>query len=206
MLWLIDGYNLMHAAGAVGSKETTAHAFRRRRRVFLTRLAHALGSERARETTIVFDANSPPTDFDLETTYNELRLIFALGDENADARIEQLIAAHSAPKSLTVVSTDRRIRRAATRRKAKAMTADEFLDELDRLREPKSRERLPQKPPNLHSLDRDAPVPPQEAAFWLEEFAALDASQEIQQAIAPDQTLVTDDEIAQIQREVDRET
>jgi hypothetical protein len=172
----------------------------------LNTLAKALGSPRARETTIVFDANSPPTDFDLETTYNELRLIFALGDENADARIEQLIAAHSAPKSLTVVSTDRRVRRAATRRKAKAMTADEFLDELDRLRERKNRDTLPLEQTDRHALDRDAPVPPQEAAFWLEKFAALDSSQEIQQAIAPDQTLVTDDEIAQIQREVDRET
>ena len=53
-----------------------------------------------------------------------MSIIFALGDENADARIEQLIAAHSAPKSLTVVSTDRRVRQAANRRKARSITSE----------------------------------------------------------------------------------
>ena len=132
MLWLIDGYNLMHAAGAIGAKELGRQAFQRKRRRFLSELADALGIERARETTVVFDANSPPADFPLETSYKGLTLIFALGDENADARIEQLIGQHSAPKSLTVVSSDRRVRQAATRRKARAIKADDFLDLVDR--------------------------------------------------------------------------
>src|SRR5262245_43335105 len=128
MLWLIDGYNLLHAAGAIGGQGLGREAFRRRRRLFRSALADALGVETARDTTIVFDATSPPADFPLETTYKGLTLIFALGDENADARIEQLIGQHSAPKSLTVVSSDRRVRQAASRRKARAMKADDFLD------------------------------------------------------------------------------
>lgn len=205
MRWLIDGYNLMHAAGAFGSKHVGGSAFCRRRRRFLCMLADTLGSERARETTIVFDAKSPPHDFDLETTYGGLHLIFALGDESADARIEQLIAAHSAPKSLTVISTDHRVRRAAAHRKAKAVTSDEFLDELERLGRGQVRQAPDEAEPTARPLDRDAPLSPDEAAYWLSEFAELDSGQEIQQALAPDRVLLTDDEIARIQREIDRE-
>ena len=204
MRWLIDGYNLMHAAGAFGSQDVGGAAFCRRRRRFLCMLADTLGSERARETTVVFDAKSPPDDFDLETTYGGLHLIFALGDENADARIEQLIAAHSAPKALTVVSSDHRIRRAANRRKARAVTADAFLDELERLGRKKA-QKLAEAAPTTRSRDRHAPLSADEAAYWLGEFAELDSGQEIQQLLTPDKALLTDDEIARIQREVDRE-
>jgi predicted RNA-binding protein with PIN domain len=206
MLWLIDGYNLMYAAGAAGSNHAGPEAARRKRRRFLNLLANALGSQRARETTIVFDANSPPADFDIDTTYKELRVIFALGDESADARIEQLIAAHSAPKSLTVVSTDRRVRRAATRRKAKAMTADEYLDELDRIRNPKGKEASLENRSGPPGADRVEPVSAEEAARWLREFADLEEALETDRALAPDRALLTEAEIAQIQREVDRET
>lgn len=205
MRWLIDGYNLMYAAGAVASKNAGGAALRRRRRQFLNSLASALGSQQARETTIVFDANSPPADFDLETSYKELHLIFALGDENADARIEQLIAAHSAPKSLTVVSTDHRVRRAASRRRARTLTADQFLDELERMGRKQADEPAKDAPAS-RAPDRNASLSSDETAYWLSEFAELDAAQEIDQALTPDRALLTDDEIAQIQREIDRET
>jgi predicted RNA-binding protein with PIN domain len=205
MLWLIDGYNLMHAAGAAGGKEVSGEAFRRRRRRFLKMLADALGSERARETTIVFDASSPPGDFELESTYNSMRVIFALGDENADARIEQMIAQHSAPKSLTVVSTDHRIRRAATRRKAKAVTADKFLELLERLQNEKQREQTHQEPPGGRDSARELPLSSNEAAYWLGEFANLDDTPESKQALGQDSSLLTDDEIDRLQREIDSE-
>jgi predicted RNA-binding protein with PIN domain len=205
MLWLIDGYNLMHSAGAAGGKEVSREAFRRRRRRFLTILAESLGSQRARETTIVFDASSPPGDFELESTYQEMKIVFALGDENADARIEQIIAQHSAPKSLTVVSTDHRIRRAAKRRKAKAVTADRFLEFLDQLQSKKRHEQSPQNPPKECDSARDLPLSSEESAYWLEEFALLDDTEASRQALEHDSSLLTDSEIAQLQREIDGE-
>ena len=45
-----------------------------------------------RTTTVVFDASVHPGDFALDAQYQGLGILFALGDENADARIEQLIA------------------------------------------------------------------------------------------------------------------
>ena len=205
MRWLIDGYNLMHAMGAISGKEAGPEVFRRKRRRFLTLLADAIGVEQARETTVVFDANSPPADFDLETAYKGLTLIFALGDENADARIEQLIAHHSAPKSLTVVSTDRRIRRAATRRKARAMTADAFLDLIERPRSQEKRDGASDAHPSSRTPDQNSPLSTDEAAYWLEEFGELEDTPETREAFKPAHPLLTDAEIARIQREIDDE-
>ena len=185
MLWLIDGYNLMHAMGAISGKEPGAAVFRRKRRRFLNCWPMRLGVERARETTVVFDANSPPRDFDLETSYKGLSLIFALGDENADARIEQLIAQHSAPKSLTVVSTDHRIRRAATRRKARALTADEFLDLIERHRSQKPRDRRHRGSPFRPGPGPRWPLSADEAAYWLEQFGELEDAPETREAFKP---------------------
>ena len=205
MLWLIDGYNLMHAAGAISGKELGHQAFSRKRRGFLTKLADTLGVEKAGETTVVFDANSPPSDFDLETSYKGLTLIFALGDENADARIEKLIAQHSAPKSLTVVSTDHRIRRAASRRKARALTADQFLDLIQRPRGQKERSGRTDVHPPSRPPDRGLPLSTHEAAYWLEEFGELEDAPETHEAFKTTPVLLTDADIARIQREVDRE-
>src|SRR5262245_50769053 len=151
MLWLIDGYNVMHAAGALGSEVLGRDVFRRRRRRFLNTLADALGADRANETTIVFDASSPPADFPLESSFKGMNLIFALEDEDADTRIERIIAEHSAPKSLTVVSSDRRVRKAASRRKAKALGAEDFLDFLERTQ--RQRSRAKEGPQTLSATD-----------------------------------------------------
>ena len=78
------------------------------------RTGDGVGPEVVRETTVVFDASVHPGDFVLDASYRGLGILFAVGDENADARIEQLIAADSHPATLTVVSSDRRIRQAGS--------------------------------------------------------------------------------------------
>ncbi len=78
-------------------------------------LAQTLGPAVAAETTVVLDASVPPGDFPSESNYKGLSVLFALGEENADARIEALIRADSSPKALTVVSSDNRIRLAASK-------------------------------------------------------------------------------------------
>jgi predicted RNA-binding protein with PIN domain len=200
MRWLIDGYNVMHAGGRIvpGLKP---EPFRRARRRFLDDLADALAPETANETTVVFDANSPPTDFPLDSTYRGMRVIFALGDESADARIETLIAKHGTPKTLTTVSTDRRIRQAATRRRGGTMTADQYWQLID---DRKERIRPVRRPPRVE-VPKPAPPIADESAFWLEAFAELNDGPEVRQFSARDETMLTDAEIEQIEREVERE-
>jgi predicted RNA-binding protein with PIN domain len=206
MHWLIDGYNLMHATGVLDKEVKSHKLFQQRRRRFLSNLADALGAERAAETTVVFDASTQPADMPIVANYQGLSLIFAVGDENADARIEQLIAEHSAPKSLTVVSTDRRVRKAATRRKAKAVTSDDFLDLLDRFRHRESRQRAPQDLPVPPAPAREQSPTSEEADYWLNVFGHLDSTPEIKEALAPEPTLLTDSEIARIQSDIDQES
>ncbi len=206
MFWLIDGYNLMHAAGAISGQEKRRELFQSKRRRFLNTLAEALGPERCRKTTVVLDASKPPADFPLESEYQGLKVVFALGDENADARIETLIAAHSAPKTLTVVSSDRRIRQAAQRRRARSLSADQFLDLLERFQAASRHDMPAQNPPAPEPLDREAPLSAKDVAYWLGEFGDLDAATEMKEAFTPNSTLLTDAEIARIQKEIDTES
>lgn len=201
MRWLIDGYNVMHAGGRLGPKLGRA-GFRRARRRFLNELAATLPSEEAEHTTVVFDASVPPGDFKVEERYLGLQVVFALGDENADARIEQLIAADSTPKTLSVVSSDHRIRQAAHRRRAVVVTADDYWVRLDDFKERALRRHEPeQERRQLTAVDRALDDP----ALWQQVFGDLDESAETRQALAPDAALLTEEEIADLERQIERE-
>jgi predicted RNA-binding protein with PIN domain len=208
MRYLIDGYNLMYAGGLLeGGKAIGSAAFRKKRTRFLNDLAAALGALEAHRTTVVFDASNAPAELAGETSHKGLTVVYAVEAENADERIEQLIARHSSPKLLTVVSSDRRIRQAAERRGAKAVTADDFWVTLDalRARSPGARTAKPSAAAAAEP-DRERELSSDETAHWLAEFGHLDHQPETREALGTDNIpLLTDDEIAQLEREIDRE-
>ncbi len=199
MRWLIDGYNVMHAAGFLGPK-LSREGFRRARRRFLDELAAMLPIGREGDVTVIFDASVPPGDFPLSSSYRGVRVVFALGDEDADSRIEYLLGQDSNPRGLTVVSSDNRIRQAASRRRARPLTADAFWDLKDerRLASPATTRPEP-------AIERETPPDAGEAAFWLERFREVEDVPGIRDVISPNAALLTDAEIAEIQRLVDRE-
>lgn len=198
MRWLIDGYNVMHAAGRLGPG-LSREGFRRARRKFLDEVASALPAPNDGDVTIVFDASVPPGDFPLSSRYRGVRVIFAYGDEDADSRIEYILSKDSNPRTLTVVSSDRRIRDAASRRRARSLTSDAFLDVKDnpRLLAP------PRHVPRV--LDRDDLIATDDPEFWLAEFAEVEQIPGVQDIVAPGESMLTDAEIAEIQRIIDRE-
>src|SRR3954469_19420606 len=118
MRTLIDGYNLMFAAGLMG-RRFGPEGFRKVRQRFLNDLAATLDPVEAHLTTVVFDANDAPGHVPSATRHKGISVLFAVDHDSADGRIEDLIARHSSPRTLTVVSSDHRIRRAAVRRKAR---------------------------------------------------------------------------------------
>jgi predicted RNA-binding protein with PIN domain len=199
MRWILDGYNVMHAGGRLGPK-LGREGFRRTRRRFLDELAAALGPVVSAETTVVFDASLHPGDFEVVSTYRGIDVRFALGDENADARIEELIRSHSNPKALVVISSDRRIREAAGRRRARSLTSEAYWELIDDLKERRARPR-----PDARPSSRKPPAPSDDSAFWLETFRKVADDPEIRNALAPGDALLTDSDIAEIRRQIERE-
>lgn len=60
-----------------------------------------------------------------------VQIVYAGGGVEADEVIERLIAKDSAPARLTVVSSDRRVQRAASRRGAAVLPSDRFLAQME---------------------------------------------------------------------------
>jgi predicted RNA-binding protein with PIN domain len=204
MRWLIDGYNVMHAGGRLGPK-LGREGFRRARRGFLDELAQALGPSVAADTSVVFDASVPPGDFAPTSIYRGLAVLFALGDESADARIELMIGEHSNPKTLTVVSSDNRIRLAATRRRARSVSAEKFWELIDTLKEARGRREPEQAKGRASGAGRNALNSPDEASYWMEVFGALDQAPEMREVTLPHVPMLTQADLEEIQREIDRE-
>ena len=128
---LIDGYNLLYAAG-LGQADYAPGELLRARRQLLRYLVRRLRSHELRRTTVVFDARHPPEGFPHTSMLCGMRVMFATPDGDADAVIEDLIDRHSAPRRLTLVSSDHRLQQAARRRRAAFLDSDAFFDDLER--------------------------------------------------------------------------
>jgi predicted RNA-binding protein with PIN domain len=196
MRTLIDGYNLMFAAGLMG-KRFGPDGFRKARARFLNDLASKLGPVEAHLTTVVFDVRKAPDGLPSESRHKGIATVFAVANPTADERIDELIRAHSDPKRLTVVSSDNQVRASAKRRGAKSVTADDFLDQLARPRRETAAPTVPEKPATLSEA---------ESAYWAREFGEIERSGELQRAFERDPMFPTDEELARIAREVDRES
>lgn len=205
MLILIDGYNLMFA-GKAPTRRLGPDGLRKVRNRFLNDLADALGPLEALDTTVVFDASHAPADRPRQVPHKGLTVVYAVDDDDADSRLELMIAGHSHPKALTVVSTDRRVRQAATRRRARAVTADDFIAELDARKRKRSRPTFvpPREAPGTGRL-AEPDLSPEETAHWVREFADLDQMPETREALSPNPPMLTDDEIARLELEIEGE-
>ena len=163
---IVDGYNLMHATGLMRERFGPGGLERSRGRL-LDLLADLLEADDRARTVVVFDARGGDHGY-LSTQHDRgMRIEFPSRDREADDRIEQLIAENSAPKSLLIVSGDRRLHRAIRRRRGIAETGPQFLARLNREREAVSPER--EKPPA-------AVVSEREVAWWRRRIAELDAT------------------------------
>ncbi len=128
---IVDGYNLVHAAGLMRKKPGPGGLERAREKLF-ARLTADLSEKQRGRTTIVFDAHHSPPGGNREQKHEGMTIVYAEPESDADTVIEELIAEHSAPKQILVVSGDRRLQDAAKRRKGKSVGSERFLKELAR--------------------------------------------------------------------------
>jgi uncharacterized protein len=127
---IIDGYNLLYVTGIVGDPSGQGGTFQRSREALLNLLAASIPAAELGQTTIVFDAADAPPGLPRTVTHRGMTVRYASDYTNADELIEQLIAAHHAPRGLVVVSSDHRIQRAAKRRRAAFVDSDRWYAEL----------------------------------------------------------------------------
>jgi predicted RNA-binding protein with PIN domain len=135
---LIDGYNLMHAAGMAQRDYKPGELLKCRTRL-LRFLLGKLSAAEIRATTIVFDARDPPPDRPAQVVISGLKVLFANPGGDADVVIQQWLARHSSPQRVTLVSSDRVLQRAARGCGSKFVGSDEFMHDLERRRGPRSR-------------------------------------------------------------------
>jgi predicted RNA-binding protein with PIN domain len=163
MALLIDGYNLLNVTGIFGAAGpgTELH---RTRLAFLNFLASAFNKRQRGTTTIVFDAAGAPPGLPRTIMHDGMTVHFAQRFSNADEMIEELLAEWRAPKSLTVVSSDHRVQRAARQRGAKSIDSEVWYADLRaaRRKHDASANESAAKPTGLLS--------PDEVAHWLKEF------------------------------------
>lgn len=126
---IIDGYNLLHTLGTRRSLGARGN-LQRAREELAGRIAARLEPEQRQRTTIVFDANSENRDLPAVVEVQGIRVEFAREFEDADSMIELMLQQHSAPRSVVVVSNDRRVRQAAERRRARAVDCESWFDSL----------------------------------------------------------------------------
>ena len=165
MTLIIDAYNLLHCTHILPDRYAL---------VGVTGLARLLLDSRYARQRIVIVCDGTPPRGHLDVP--GVQIIFSGPGREADAVIERLVAEDSAPRQLTVVSNDRRVQRAARKRRGQALACETFLRQIT---------------DDVRDSDRDHPEPdrgplePDETAAWLAEFG-YDVTEQPPQAQDPD--------------------
>lgn len=165
MSLLIDGYNLLHAAGLMG-RRLGPGGLERARGALVKLVAGNIAPEEKARTIVVFDAGpDAPRDRPRQELLHGIQVRYALLGEEADDELERLIAADSAPKQLTVVSGDHRLQKAARRRRATAVSSEDWLSQAQT-----RRQASPGEPPPQQPAKPTEPLTADEVEAWLREF------------------------------------
>ncbi|MFO0834814.1 MAG: NYN domain-containing protein [Phycisphaerales bacterium] len=147
---LIDTYNVLHTPGVLPLGLAGLDVDGLCRLVTASRYA-------SREITLVCDGHGK------DTRRGTMHVVFAADSGDADSWIESRLAHDSAPRRILVVSSDRRIRRAADKAGAAVLSSATFLAQLaidlDRKR-PKPRPRFA----------TDLPLDALSVAYWAGQF------------------------------------
>ncbi len=161
---LIDGNNLLHAARGAAPEGPLPG-----RTMLCTRVGE-WARRRAQSVHLVFDGPAPTPDRAWQIANPDVCVSYS-GGNSADAELIRILETDSAARRLLVVSSDHEIVRAAKRRRAKAIRADEFWALLTQ-----DLERPP--PVRVEPKEKHTGLGPDAAADWLLEFGFADAPED----------------------------
>jgi predicted RNA-binding protein with PIN domain len=152
---IIDGHNLLHSI--VKLHEDPEPISDVRLCWIISRYMKAIGEN----GEIVFDGAGPRDKSQFDNIAN-LEVFFAGMGKDADSIIENKIRANTAPKRLSVVSSDRRLRKTAQARRATAVKSEIFWDNLQK--------QLKRKKPIKEPKAKRVGLSESETKQWLEFF------------------------------------
>lgn len=127
---IIDGYNLMHAAGIARPRYAPGGLEACRARLH-RELSARLDADVLAAAVVVYDAFDSVSDLDREQQHRGVNVLFAGQGRDADSLIERMLRQHSVPRRVIVVSSDHRLHRAARRRRARCVDSEDFWAELE---------------------------------------------------------------------------
>jgi len=154
-MFIIDGHNLLHTILKLEEDPGAASD------VSLCKILGRYLKLVGEKGEIVFDGTGPPDKGGFDNIIN-LEVFFAGLGTDADTAIEDKIRANTAPKRLTIVSSDRRLRSAARTRKATSMKSDVFWNDV--------RKELSRKRPEKEPQAKRQGLSEGETDQWLEFF------------------------------------
>jgi predicted RNA-binding protein with PIN domain len=136
---IIDGTNLLWAIHDARSEDEVTNEIQ------LCRTLDRYFAMTSEAAEVVFDGAGPPDRSEFDTV-GRLTVAFSGFYSDADTVIEEKILASTSPRELTVVSSDRRLRRAAGARNAAAVKSEQFWSQvLGELRRSKPDRREPEE-------------------------------------------------------------
>ncbi len=151
---IIDGHNLLWSVQAAEECPSLSD-------IGLCRILARYFALTGEKAEIIFDGTGPPN----KTEFNHIRHVdvsFSGRDTDCDTLIEERILASTAPRRLTVVSTDRRLRDAASARRAEAVKAEDFWEGVKKRI---SRQKTSSEPPGKRTGLTES-----ETELWLKIF------------------------------------
>jgi len=122
---IIDGHNLLRSIQKAFEDFESITALR------LCRIVSRYLKLVRESGEIIFDGTGPPDKSEFDNISN-LEVLFAGLGSDADTVIEDKITASTAPRRLTIVSSDRRLRDAARARKATVVKSQVFWNGLQK--------------------------------------------------------------------------
>jgi predicted RNA-binding protein with PIN domain len=124
-LIIIDGHNLLHTVCKTGEEPEAISDVR------LCQIVGRYLKLTGRIGEIIFDGTGPPDKSGFDNISN-LEVFFAGVGTDTDTVIEDKIKASTAPKRLMIVSSDRRLRKAARARKAASVKSEDFWNNVQK--------------------------------------------------------------------------
>ncbi|MHC4655898.1 MAG: NYN domain-containing protein [Planctomycetota bacterium] len=152
---IIDGHNLLHSIVNISEEAESINDVQLC--WIISRYLRAI----RKQGEIIFDGTGPRDKSHFDNIAN-LEVCFAGLGKDADTVIENKIKANTAPKRLSIVSSDRRLRDAARARRATAVKSEVFWDNLHK--------QLKRKKPVKEPEAKRVGLSESETKQWLEFF------------------------------------